>query len=511
MPDEPAAPAPDRPPSGIPPAQQATAALLQRLAGGAEPIQTHISAVFVGPDTVWKLKKAVRLAFLDFTRVEDRRRFADRELALNAPAAPGLYRDVVPVLRRPDGTLVLGEPGAPSSDPAEGTPIDWVLRMARVPAEDFLDKRAASGRLGPAELDALADAIVAYHAALPPVHGVLPPMHDIARGNVRSARDAGLPAEPVGAWETAILAALDALRPWMAARAAAGLVRRGHGDLHLGNLCLWQGRSVPFDALEFDEGMATIDLAYDRAFLLMDLDRRLDRAAANRVMNRIVARTGDVDMLRGLPAFLSLRAMVRAHVEQRRGQAVATGYLDAALAYLKPRPAGVIAIGGLPGTGKSTLARALAPDLGVAPGALILRSDELRKRRFGVAPEERLPPSAYAETVSTAVIADVAAGAEAAARAGYMAIADATFLDLAHRASIEAAAARAGVPFLGLWLQAPLPVLEARIAARRGDASDATVAVLHAAAGRDPGPGSWHPVEATDPLPAARAAIQNWK
>ncbi|MBN8929519.1 MAG: AAA family ATPase [Rhodospirillales bacterium] len=512
MPDEPAADATDPPRlGGLPPGQRATAALLQRLADGADPIETHISVVFVGADTVWKLKKAVKLAFLDFTRPEDRRRFADRELALNAPAAPGLYRDVVPVLRRPDGTLALGHPGAGPPDATEGIPVDWVLRMARVPADDFLDVRAARGLLDAATLDGVADAVVAYHAALPPIRGVPPDMHAIARGNVRSAREAGLPEADVAAWETGILAALDAMRPWMTARAEAGFVRRCHGDLHLGNLCLWQGRPVPFDALEFDEAMATIDLAYDRAFLLMDLDCRVDRAAANRVMNRIVGGTGDVDMLRGLPAFLSLRAMVRAHVEQRRRKDAAADYLAAARAALQPGPVGIVAIGGLPGTGKSTLARSLAPELGVAPGALILRSDEIRKRRFGVPPEQRLPPDAYAETVSTAVIGELAAGAEIAARAGHAVIADATFLDPAHRAAIAAAAARAGVPFLGLWLQAPLPVLEARIAARRGDASDATVAVLHAAAARDPGAGTWQAIDATDPLAPARRAVQNWK
>ena len=119
-----------------------------------------------------------------------------------------------------------------------------------------------------------------------------------------------------------------ASQPWLAQRARDGFVRRAHGDLHLGNLCLWQGRPVPFDALEFDEAMATIDLGYDLAFLLMDLDRRVSRAAANRVLNRYVARTGDAALTRGLPVFLSLRAMVRAHVEAKRGNAeMAARYL----------------------------------------------------------------------------------------------------------------------------------------------------------------------------------------
>jgi aminoglycoside phosphotransferase family enzyme/predicted kinase len=474
----------------VPDSQRETASLLQSLAGSA-PIETHISLVFLGHDTVWKLKKAVRLSFLDFTRVEDRRRFAKRELALNAAAAAGLYRDVVAVVRRPDGTLAL-EPGATSA-------VDWVLRMARVPAGDFLDVMAAEGKLGPTQQDALADAVFVYHAALPPAEGVLPPIRDVALGNTRAALAAGLPEREITAWQTAISGHIDRLTPWMTQRARDGFVRRAHGDLHLGNICLWEGRPVPFDALEFDESLATIDLGYDLAFLLMDLDRRVNRAAANRVLNRTIARGGDVGLLRGLPVFLSLRSMIRAHVEARSGHAgPAAGYLAAAGTYLAPPPPTLLAIGGLPGTGKSTLARSLAPDLGAAPGAVILRSDEIRKRRYGVAPEQPLPPEAYADDVNSAVFETLLAAAGEAIASGHAVIADATFLDPLYRARLADVAAAHHVPFHGFWLQTPLPLLEARVAARRGDASDASVEVLRAAARHDPGAGHWHAIDATN-------------
>jgi predicted kinase len=165
-------------------------------------------------------------------------------------------------------------------------------------------------------------------------------------------------------------------------------------------------------------------------------------------------------------------------------------------------------VGGLPGTGKSRLARAIAPRLGAAPGALVLRSDEIRKRRHGVAPEQRLPDSAYAEAESLAVHAELFAAAEAAARAGHAVVADAAFLDPAHRAGIAAAAARAGVPFAGLWLEAPLALLRARVAARRGDASDATEAVLEHAAQAPLGDIDWLRLDAaTDPIPGALAML----
>jgi predicted kinase len=256
--------------------------------------------------------------------------------------------------------------------------------------------------------------------------------------------------------------------------------------LHLGNICLWDGAPVPFDALEFDEDMATIDLAYDLAFLLMDLDRRAGRPAANRVLNRYVARTGDAALVQLLPAFLSRRAMVRAHVEGD------TGYLDAAIAYLHPAPGQVVAIGGLPGTGKSTLARALAPGLGAAPGALILRSDEIRKRLHGVAPEQRLGRDAYSDAANAQV--DAVLLAQLREAAGHGVILDASFLS----PDLRKAVARAGQNFTGIWLEAPMAELERRVRARSGDASDATDAVLHRLAAKDPGPIDWHRVPADE-------------
>jgi aminoglycoside phosphotransferase family enzyme/predicted kinase len=467
--------------------QAETYALLRSLAGRA-PIETHISAIFIGADTVWKLRRAVRLPFLDFTSLGERERTARRELALNAAAAPGMYRDVVPVRRAPDGTVALGGTGAV---------IDWVLRMARVPEADFLDAMAARGAVGPGLLDALGDTVAAYHAALPPLQ--TDPNTAFAHlidGNVASARGAGLPDADIDRWTAAIRRELSDRAAWLCARRDAGFVRRIHGDLHLGNLCLWHGKPVPFDALEFDEALAEFDVGYDLAFLLMDLEARLDRAAANRVLNRYLARSLDWGLVAGLRLFISLRAMVRAHVEARSGHAArAADYLARALAALEPAAPVVLAIGGLPGTGKSTLARALAPQLGPAPGAVVVRSDEIRKRLNGVAPEQRLPPSAYTREASAAVFAELTNAVRVVAAAGQAVIADATFMADSHRAAI---AAVAGAHFVGVWLHAPVALLEARVAARTGDASDADLAVLRDAAKHDPGAGGWLAVDATD-------------
>ncbi len=214
----------------IPDSQAEAAAFLAGISGAA-PVETHISAVYVGRDTAWKMKKAVALGFLDFTRIEDRERFCRRELELNRPHAPGIYRDVVPLTRGPDGTLREG---------GDGKAVEWVLRMAPIPHGDFLDQVTP----GPALLDAVADAVAAMHGAAEPAVVDTPAvMASILDGNVPSALRAGMPAERVEAWAAAARAELARIAPMLAERGAQGFVRRCHGDLHLGNLCLWKGQA----------------------------------------------------------------------------------------------------------------------------------------------------------------------------------------------------------------------------------------------------------------------------
>lgn len=465
----------------IPAAQAEVAAYLASITGQGV-VETHISAVFLGRGEVLKLKKAVDFGFLDFTGLEERGRLVAHEQALNAAAAPGLYLGAVAVTRGADGRFALD--GA-------GEVVEWVLRMKRLPADAFLDAHAP---LDAAELDALADAVVALHAAAPRREAGDPVA--VLEGNRQAGLGAGLDASAVAAWADAAGRRLDALRAWLATRAA--FQRRCHGDLHLGNLCMLDGRPTPFDALEFSEDLASIDTGYDLAFLLMDLDQRWGRPAANRVMNRYVARTGDAAMLRGLPLWLSLRAFIRAHVAARRGEDAAP-LLAAAMAYLAAPPPRLLAIGGLQGTGKSTLARAVAPELGAAPGALVLRSDEVRKRLAGVAPEITLPASAYTAAANDAVVATMLAQGAQALADGHAVVVDAVLLRRAEREALAALTPR----FQGVWLTAPLAVLRARIAARRNDASDADSAVLEMTAARDPGEIAWPQLDAAEGTEAA--------
>ena len=232
------------------------------------------------------------------------------------------------------------------------------------------------------------------------------------------------------------------------ARRPQGFVRRCHGDLHLGNVCLVDGRPTLFDCIEFNDEVACIDVLYDLAFLLMDLLHRELGAHAHAVYNEYVTATNDLDGLALLPLFLSARAAVKAKTsataarfqsdpadQAALGQA-AREYLDLALSLIEPAPARLIAVGGLSGAGKSTLARRLAPRLGAAPGALVLRSDLVRKSLFGVRPMERLGLEGYTEGVTRGVYRKLAERATIAIAGGRTVLVDAVFADPRDRAVV---------------------------------------------------------------------------
>jgi hypothetical protein len=504
--------------------------------GGLVPrrIDTHGAIVFLAGDRALKLKRAVRFSFLDYSTAERRRIACAAELAINRRTAPDLYLGVRPVLAVSDGRLALGALGEGAAE--EGA-VDWVLEMRRFDDDALLDQRAREGRLDEPTVLALADAIAGFHhaAARRPEHGGHAAMTRIVQGVLAGLAEDGAALDPLKLSELgdAMQARLARDRALLDARRDQGYVRHGHGDLHLGNVCLWRGRPTLFDAIEFDDAIACGDLLYDLAFLLMDLGhRRLDRlanAAFNRYMARALAEDGTACLagLGLLPLFLACRAAIRCRVglAAARAQpdealaaakrAEAATYLALARDSLDPPPPRLVAIGGLSGTGKSTLAHALAPEIGARPGAVVLRSDVLRKALSGCDLFQRLPQSAYAPDFTERVFAAVARGAAVALAAGHAVIADAVYLAPLQRRAIEAAARLAGVPFAGLWLEAPAALLEQRVTERRNDVSDADVAIVRAQAGIDPGPLDWTRLDAGRP-PAqiaaeARAALSQSK
>lgn len=478
-------------------------------------VETHASLVFLAGEHAYKLKRAVKYPYLDFSTAALRREACEAELALNRRTAPELYLEV----RALTGTAQRGVGFA-----TDGAALDWVVVMRRFDQAMLFDALGAAGRLTASLMTGLADQIAAFHQAAErrPDRGgaaALVAVAEINHGCLMAAREAGLAPEHIGEVRQATSERLSALGALLDRRRAEGKVRRCHGDLHLRNVCLFEGKPTLFDCLEFSDELACVDVLYDLAFLLMDLEHRGLADFANLVLNRYLDLTGEDAGLAAMPLFLSLRAAIRAHVTatviDRAGRsevrpemaAEARGYLDLAAQFLRPRSCRLVAIGGLSGSGKSTLAAALAPSL----GARVLRSDVVRKQLFGVAPETRLPASAYTSEVSRLVYEMLRWKAADALATGCSVIIDAVSLKPAERESLAAVAAAAGVPFSGLWLAAPAATMDGRLRARRHDASDASPEVLATQLRQDPGPIDWVRVDAgsgpADCLSAARRAL----
>lgn len=472
-----------------------------------ERIDTHGSVVFLAGDRAWKLKRAVRYDYMDFSTAGRRRMCCEAEVRLNRRAAPTLYRGVVAVTRETDGSLALG---------GSGSPVDWVVEMTRFDQAGLFDRLAARGALDLNLMRPLAVAITRFHAAAEPRpdRGGTAGMTWVVDGNAAGFREFGanvLDPEACAQVTSDALAEIERHAPLLELRRAGGLVRQCHGDLHLRNIVLLDGRPTLFDAVEFNDDIACTDVVYDLAFLLMDLWRSRLPRHANAVWNAYLSEAGDHTGIPLLPLFLSCRAAVRAKTSATaaRFQAdpgrkaelerSARDYLAMAGRLLHPSRACVVAIGGLSGSGKSTLAQALAPAVGAVPGAVVIRSDEIRKRLCGVPPLEPLGPAGYTSEVSTRVYAAAVEQAGAVVRSGHAAIVDAVFARPADREALERAAAIASVPFVGLWLEAPENVLIARSRQRRGDPSDADASVIRLQLARDPGIVRWHRVEASLP------------
>lgn len=498
--------------------QEAVLRFLQQggLDGPVERIDTHGAVILLAQATAFKLKRAVRFSFMDFSTLEKREAAIRAELALNRRTAPMLYRRVLPVTREEDGSLALDGRGAPA---------EWLLEMTRFPADAQLDRVAARGELTPPLVEELARTVFRFHetAEIHTDQGGLAAMRVVTEGNEGDLL--GLVPDVLGQAEVEALASatrreLKTRAELLEARRAAGRVRHCHGDLHLANIVLLEGRPVLFDCIEFDEAIACTDVLYDVAFLVMDLIQRELPLPAWAFLQAYGDLARDDSGLALLPLFISVRAAIRAKVagmsaavlkgaEQATRIEAARRYLKLAAQALAPSSPRLLVIGGRSGTGKSSVARALAPDLGAMPGAFLLRTDVIRKGLFGREPTDRLPPSAYAPEVSTRVFGELADRARVLLRAGRTVIADGVYGDAKQRLRIERVAVELGVPFRAVWLEAARTVLESRVSARTGDASDADVMVVRRQAEQIDEVGvGWHRVAAGGPLAAVAADVR---
>ena len=453
-----------------------------------ELVQTHISWVLLAGDFAYKIKKPVKLAFLDFSTLALRQHYCQDELRLNRRFAPELYLAVVGIFNTPQDPQWQGS----------GEPIEYAVKMHRFEESARLDHVCARGELAARHLSALADTLVAFHqraavAAAGSRFGsgehILQPALDNFADLLRLVPEAGLQAR------------LTALRDWtqtqfeqlaalMQARQQAGNVRECHGDLHLANMVLVQGRVQLFDCIEFNEDLRWMDVASEIAFVYIDLLAHQQPGLAGWLLDEVLSRSGDYQAARVLRFYAVYRAMVRAKVAALRRaqtQGDASGvetYVALAERLLAPPPLRLVITHGLSGCGKTVASDAL---LQADPHAatLRLRSDVQRKRLFGLARSASsgsgVGTGLYAADAHARTYAHLREQAAMLLQAGWSVVVDAAFLKRADRDVFRALAQQWGAAFSILAPQATPGQLRQRILARGAagqDASEATLAVL---------------------------------
>jgi len=470
-------------------------------------ISTHSAHIFLVGNEVFKIKRSVRYSYLDMTSLQTRHSLCCRELELNRSTLPNIYLAVIPITQEVDGSFQIN---------GNGCVVEWALHMNRFSENAVLDNMARKGELTNIVAERLGRAVALYHASLESatVLDGYARIHEVVEELIveLGQHTALFTPRLLNSFERRGRNELESCRVLLDDRARQGYVKRCHGDLHLRNLVLIDDIPVPFDALEFDERMATTDVLYDLAFGLMDLDHRSLLQQSNRTLNQYLLHS-DIQTIRGmrlLPLFMFCRAGIRAMTTAQAAslstdsydmfEDEARSYLALALQYMVRRQPVLVAVGGLSGSGKSTLAASLAHRIGRPTGALLLRSDAERKVSQGVDEAVPLPVGHYTAHASHHNYQLLLKKAELALEAGNSVIIDAVFLDQKYRLAMENLAIQQNVAFQGLWLEAPVDVLEHRISLRSNDASDATVDVLKMQLQVDRGQMDWQTVDARGTL-----------
>ena len=271
-------------------------------------VETHISIIVLGEHRALKFKKPLKLPYVDFSTADLRLAACQRELRLNRRTAPGLYLDVRRITRQVDGSLALD---------GDGLLVDSVVEMNRFDQGCLFDDLATDDRLTAAHVEAVAHQVAAFHATLDADRhrsgsSVMSGVLDI--NEAAFARTTVFDKDKVIALCGLFRVRLASVGSLLDTRGSAGKIRHGHGDLHLRNICLFDGTPTLFDCLEFSDDLATTDVLYDLAFLLMDLWRRGMCAHANLALNRYLDEGDETDGLPLLPFFMAVRAAVCAHV-----------------------------------------------------------------------------------------------------------------------------------------------------------------------------------------------------
>lgn len=465
-------------------------------------IDTHAASVFLEGDRALKIKHAIRFPYLDYSTLAKRKAACEEEMKVNRQFAPQIYRRVVPIRQAADGSLSID---------GDGIAVEYAIEMARFDERQTLDHLAESGDPDRNLVSAVADAIAASHAVAPlaPADAWIKSIPTFFEDNTRALQNAAcFSASDVDDLGEASRIAFSRICGLLEQRGKKGYVRRCHGDLHLANIVLIEHKPVLFDAIEFDPTIASVDLLYDLAFPLMDFLRYDRQAAANGLLNRYLETncSDHLDGLATLPLFMSLRAAIRAKVllarlDHTRDKTPVLRsvreYFELARRLIHPPAPTLIAVGGLSGTGKSVLARALAPHIAPQPGAVLLRTDILRKQQFKVRETDKLPESAYRPEVTGIIYDTIVQRAVRILSQGHSVVVDAMFARASERTGIGDAARRLGVRFVGFFLETDLATRQIRVARRKADASDATPEIAKLQESYDVGTIDWIAIDAS--------------
>jgi aminoglycoside phosphotransferase family enzyme/predicted kinase len=463
---------------------------------------THISVVFLAGIYVYKIKKPVDLGFLDFSTLEKRRHFCEEEVRLNRRLAPSVYLGVAPVTLTSGGVRMDGP----------GEPVEWAVKMERLPDEATLQRRLQRQEIDVPVMRSLAQRVASFHAgAEGGEHISAFGRFDVVARNVRENFEQSAPQVGTTLSQTVFEKlralteeALARLHSHIESRAERSIPRDTHGDLHLDHVYLFPERNSPgdfviIDCIEFNERFRFADPVADMAFLVMDL-RFYGRSDLARAFSEEYFRASrDTEGRALLSFYVAYRAAVRGKVEGFKSAEKEVPEADRAAALAKARAHWLLAlaeleaperkpclvlVGGLPGTGKSTLARNLAERAGFS----LIRSDVVRKELAGLS--SRSPAAApfgegiYAPAWTERTYAECLHRAESLLFEGQRVIVDASFNQESHRRMFQQAGARLGVPVILLLCQANLEVVRQRLESRRGDASDADEVIYQQAAQR---------------------------
>jgi uncharacterized protein len=425
--------------------------------------QTHISCVFIAGDYVYKVKKPVRLPFLDCSRLADRFHYCREEVRLNARLSPRVYLGVFAILERGD-SFMLG----PEVHAAHPDAVEYAVKMRRLPEDRMLDAMLAAGRVDSATIRAIAARVAKFSTNAPSKHGWI---YGSAAAIWRSVTDeiAQLEAFVGHTLERDQFDLIEAFcRAFITAhwrplndRALEGRVREGHGDLRAEHVCLMGNEIDVIDCVEFSERLRYGDVASEIAFLAMDLERLDAPRLADELVEAYVEFAGDEELAVFVPFYKCYRACVRGKVEsirslerevgdseRERARLLASKYFALAARYARGASPALIVLCGLSGSGKSTVARVLQH----RKGFKAINSDRVRKRLAGISPHEHVRTdygaNIYSERFTKIAYDTMLAEAESILHEGRGAILDATFKASGDRQLALALAARCGVPVL---------------------------------------------------------------